>query len=678
MNASTMRMSDCGTGAIQISRDHGWAVFPAKIEGKSKSSYKSAKYSGGRNWGATSDPEQVRADFLRWPAALVGIATQESGLVVLDLDNKNGVNGVEWLADKITEHGEWPDTVEAMSPSGGWHVYFNYPDFDPKTCQGEMAPGVDVRGHGGMVLAPPSKKPGQEKGYYWKNPPGLFDVADAPQWVLDLLPRREGPKQKDGAEGAFDFNTGSRWKAVEDYRRLVLDASTDGKKHEATRDIANSLAGQGVTQKFATGLIQAICPVWDENLQKSIDSAFEKFSGNKHRHVGADLIRDDKGLPIWNMANAVTLLSDHDDWQGVLGYNAFTVRRVVLRAIPGQTGGTFPRTLEDDDYSAAQQWFNRNGFPKATAPIVESAVRKVCRNRTFDPLTDYLDGLKWDGTLRLKSWLWDYCGTDINDYTSEAGMRWCISAVARAYKPGCKADHMLVLEGEQGQRKSTALSTLAGEDWFSDALPQMGTKDASSYLRGKWIIEIAELEAMRREMDGIKAFITRQTETFRPAYGREEVSEPRRCVFAGTTNKDDWQRDETGGRRFWPIKVGVIDVPALEADRDQLWAEAVQMFRKGERWWMQGDIEVMAQEEVSYRQADDPWLSNIDAAVSGLKEVSPKQVLSELGIAQADMTPALSKRVAQALVSMGWRREGRFTTAANKGAFRYVPCGEAR
>ena len=167
---------------------------------------------------------------------------------------------------------------------------------------------------------------------------------------------------------------------------------------------------------------------------------------------------------------------------------------------------------------------------------------------------------------------------------------------------------MLVLEGEQGVRKSSALAALAGPEWFSDSLPPMNTKDASSYLRGKWIIEVGELEAMRREVDAIKAFLSRQVEHFRPAYGREEVAEPRRCVFAGTTNKDDWQKDVTGGRRFWPVKTGVIDVEGVANNRDQIWAEAVALFNAGERWWLVGEAEEQAKVEVGTRSAgDDPW-----------------------------------------------------------------------
>lgn len=400
-------------------------------------------------------------------------------------------------------------------------------------------------------------------------------------------------------------------------------------------------------------------------------------AGLNYRHEDLDLIRDKHDRPVWNMANAIALMSDHGDWNGVLAYNAFTCRRELQRNIPGQVGGKFPRAIEDDDYAAAQSWFNRNGFPKATMDIVMGALRKVCRHRTYDPLHDYLTGLEWDGTPRLASWLSTYCGAEETAYTSEVGMRWCISAVARGLRPGCKADHMLVLEGPQGRRKSSALMALAGPDWFSDALPQMGTKDAQSYLRGKWIIEVGELEAMRKDVDAIKAFITRQVETFRPAYGREEVTEPRRCVFVGTTNKDDWQRDETGGRRFWPVRVGKIDVLGIDEDRHQLWAEAVALYEAGERWWLEGQVAEQAQAEAADRRPDDPWRASIADALEGKTEVTTKQVLAFMGFLPREMGMSESLRVKRELVALGWVRDGKITRGEGKGQARYVP-GEGR
>ena len=384
------------------------------------------------------------------------------------------------------------------------------------------------------------------------------------------------------------------------------------------------------------------------------------------------LVTDKTGRPYWNTANAVEVLTSHPAWRGVLAYNDFTRRRVLLKPIPG-TRCSGQRNLEDDDATAVLSWFNRNGFPKASANVVLAAMHAVARRNTFDPLKDYLTGLQWDGERRLEEWLITYCGAQLSDYTREIGKRWMISAVARALKPGCKADHMLVLEGEQGARKSSALAALAGEAWFTDALPPMNTKDASDFLRGRWIVEVAELEAMRREMDAVKAFISRQIESFRPAYGRETVDEPRRCIFAGTTNKDAWLRDETGGRRFWPVKVGIIDLDAIKRDRAQLWAEAVALFRAGEKWWLEGHVEGTARDEQASRMADDPWLVPILEAVQGRSEITIREIMATMGFVPADMTRKDSDRVAAILKRQGWKRTGRATSGPLKGQAVFTP-----
>jgi predicted P-loop ATPase len=200
--------------------------------------------------------------------------------------------------------------------------------------------------------------------------------------------------------------------------------------------------------------------------------------------------------------------------------------------------GPPPRPLVDADVSQIQEWLQSQGLPKIGREITGQAIALRAQERSFHPVRDYLDSLKWDGGNRLGSWLTRYMGTNQSPYSKAIGRMFVIAAVARVYEPGCKGDCVVVFEGSQGAGKSRACAAL-GEKWFSDSLPDVTReKDAAQHLRGKWIIEISELSALgRAEAEALKSFISRRTERYRPPYGREEVIEPRQCIFVGTTNR---------------------------------------------------------------------------------------------------------------------------------------------
>jgi predicted P-loop ATPase len=238
-----------------------------------------------------------------------------------------------------------------------------------------------------------------------------------------------------------------------------------------------------------------------------------------------------------------------------------------------------------------------------------------------------------------------------------------IAMVARVFEPGCKADYLLVLEGDQGIEKSRACQVLAGE-WFSDSLPNIHDKDAKMHLRGKWLLEVPELAGFARaETEALKAFITRTHERYRPVWGRRDVIEPRQCLFIGSTNCDAYIKDETGGRRFWPVKVGRIDIAKLIQDRDQLFAEALERFRHGEEWWPGTQFEtVNIKPQQEARRDADAWEAKIAdwlAATTDKKvliwEVAAKALSIEVGrLGRADQL-----RIAVALCAAGWSRASR-------------------
>jgi len=318
------------------------------------------------------------------------------------------------------------------------------------------------------------------------------------------------------------------------------------------------------------------------------------------------------------LINADIALRYSPEWQGVLSFDEFKQKIVVTSTPPIIRGSSKYWTDEDDTRAAI--WMQANGI-YVGKEIVGTAIYSIAKEKSVHPVREYLQSLKWDGTPRLETWLETYMGAtgDARQkvlYRS-SGPKWMISAVARILREGCKADHMLIFEGAQGTRKSTALSILASQDWFCDQLPDLHNKDSSLQVIGSWIIEWAELDAMRRsDTTATKAFITRQVEKIRPPYGKHLIDIPRQCVFAGTTNKDDYLVDETGNRRFWPVKCGQVDTEALARDRDQLWAEAKFLFDEGRSWWLDTDEEKLrAGEEQCERVETDPWHEKIQEYV---------------------------------------------------------------
>jgi predicted P-loop ATPase len=390
-----------------------------------------------------------------------------------------------------------------------------------------------------------------------------------------------------------------------------------------------------------------------------------------------ELVKGRNGRPKWCVDNACQIMEHNSDWAGVFAYDEFSVLVMVLRPIPGTTAprSTFAsRELRDNDVTAAVRWFNRNGFPDATKNVMQDAIQDVARKTVLSPVRDYLEGLKWDGTSRIDNWLQYYCEASDDRLVKVFGRKWLIATVARALRPGCKADNALVLEGAQGAGKSSALKALAGEAWFFDGLRDMHGKDASASLKGKWIVELPELSALRRsDVESVKAFLSRTDERYRPPYGRGEVIEPRRCIFAGTTNRNDYIADDTGGRRFWPVKVGRINVEGLERDRDQIWAEAVAAFKAGEQWWLSAEDEVEAAAIVADRQSDDLWSGKVLSAAAGLPEVSTAQIVTMIGITLEQCGKSEAMRIAGILTRAGWRKDGKFKTGPYKDLSRYLP-----
>ncbi|MBF0246835.1 MAG: hypothetical protein HQL36_01985 [Alphaproteobacteria bacterium] len=371
-------------------------------------------------------------------------------------------------------------------------------------------------------------------------------------------------------------------------------------------------------------------------------------------------IKTKDGAPRAILANAIQAIQANEMWRGVLAFNEFNLKTLALKPPHWDypiAEDWKPRDWSDHDDIRMSEWLQHQGI-LVKKDIAGQAVQVVAREISFHPVQAYLDGLKWDETPRLDTWLSYYLGVEDSEYVRAVGPKWMLSAVARIFEPGCKADCALILEGKQGIGKSTALRTLGGE-WFTDELAEFGSKDAGLQMCGVWIIEISELGSMSRsDVNHIKASMSRSTDRFRPPYGQRVVESPRQCIFAGTVNGDGYLRDETGGRRFWPVRCTAVDIDALKHDADQLWAEAVSRYRKREPWWIDDPaIQRIAEREQEDRYAGDAWSDPIDNYLTGRKSTSVSEILQDVfHLSPSHWEDRHQKRVAKILIAKGWSR----------------------
>lgn len=311
-----------------------------------------------------------------------------------------------------------------------------------------------------------------------------------------------------------------------------------------------------------------------------------------------------------NSLNNIALILEHDSrFKGKLRKDIFN-DRIEADSLPWDRPAGKP--WDDTDSDFLRLWMERVVEGKVSISDIYTAVNTTADKQSFHPVKQYLEGLTWDGTPRLDSLFIDYLGAEDTPYTRAVARKSFTAAVARIMAPGCKFDCMTVLVGKQGRYKSTLLNLMGGA-WFSDSLRTFEGREAEERLRGAWLIEISELQALdRSSVELVKSFLSKQSDRYRPAYGRMLREFPRQCVFFGSTNVADFLRDTTGGRRFWPVDIDVLPrkksvVDDLPRERDQLWAEAVARYHQKEPLFLSGEVEQSALDIQESHRETDPW-----------------------------------------------------------------------
>jgi len=385
-----------------------------------------------------------------------------------------------------------------------------------------------------------------------------------------------------------------------------------------------------------------------------------------------DLERDSRGAYKTNLATVMQVLRVSPELKGMLGFDQFSHTVTVMGKLPWDRRDEL-RVIEDSDPILFQEWLQQNGINVKAKNTVQDAMLAVVSENPFNPLQDYLNGLNWDGTERIDTWLAIYLGAGDTPYVRVVGRKFLISAIARAMRPGCKVDTMLVLEGDQGIGKSLTLQALA-EPWVLEELSDMKSKDCKQDIQGHWLVEVSELDAMRKnEVETVKAFIAKQVDTFRPPYGRFSKEHPRQCVLVGTTNSNAYLRDHTGNRRFWPVKCGKADLDSLRRDRDQIWAEALTAYRRGERWWLENADTELAREEQDKRFEYDVWQ---DAVEDWLERTNKSTVTGVdimdncLELPRSQQGTVTGRRISQIMEQAGWERSEKRLTRRDKAGER--------
>lgn len=398
--------------------------------------------------------------------------------------------------------------------------------------------------------------------------------------------------------------------------------------------------------------------------------SLDKILGIPNNDVKWDVGKHNEKLKTIN--NVIAFLKTDPDLIDLYKLNLFTGNIELSRPPVWEKDRDPGSLLTDDDIIMLKCHLSMKYHWDVTTASLYEGVVFAAKECAYHPVKNYLNSLVWDKTPRINRWLIEYAGCDDNDYVRAVSQKFLLAAISRIMKPGCKFDHMVILEGAQGIGKSTMCGVLGGE-WYKElSLFAERDKDTVDAMRGVWIAEVSELANFKRaEVEGVKAFISRQVDRVRLSYARLTQNFPRQCVFLGTINPDDegYLKDKTGNRRFWPVACTKSDFNGLALVRDQIWAETYATFKNGGfKLYMEGEQLTQAMNAQKEREITEPWTETIESWLSVPANSSGPHTSMEIALGALELDPAKvgqweKTRIAQAMKEIGWvRKEVRVST----------------
>lgn len=394
-----------------------------------------------------------------------------------------------------------------------------------------------------------------------------------------------------------------------DLVRLHLYGDRDEGVQEGAR--GNKLPSYTAMSDMALGLPEVRMRLQEERISPEEDFGTPVEGDDKNWL--ADLNLDKNGKVVLNARNLQMIFHNDPNLAGKFGYNAFRYAVTTEGALPWNDRAKCPRDWTDADDASLRNYFDLR-YGLVGAGRIGDMFTQVAQEKPTDDVRDYLEGLTWDGVPRVDTLLIRHLKADDTPYTRAVTRKTLVAAVARTFEPGCKFDSVLTLIGAQGIAKSMLVDVLGGP-WYNDSIQSFTGKDAQELLRGSWIVEIPEVDRFSTKYDSaiIKQFLTRRDDIFRESYGHRSASHPRRCVFVATTNQAEFLVDATGNRRWWIVVCHATsddrgeDVKNLRRDRDQVWAEAVALWRAEEPLTLPPELMPEALEVQSQAQSEDAW-----------------------------------------------------------------------